>query len=422
MARVGFAFAAAVLVAGSVQLAPASLHWDRNAAQQLLAYIDLVGSHGLDPLDYDRADLLAALTDGDAVELDNQARASFAAIARDLANGRVEAGRRGRYAIAAPQLSSDAIDDLAQEATAGRDVATVLETLAPHDRQYVALRAALIALSPDDFERRRQIAINLERLRWLPRAREAAKLVVNIPEYTLALRNGDSEIAVYRVIVGKVATPTPEFMARISAVIFNPSWSVPSSIVTESVGDLVRRQPALARKRGYVWTIDRQGRLSVTQLPGPLNALGQMKLDMPNAYSVYVHDTPNRELFARADRTFSHGCIRLEQPLKLAETLLAETGWAPRDTEATLKDRNTLRRPLRQPIPIYVIYLTAVPASNGQIRYLGDPYGLDPPLAMALAGERGTRAVALASDQSAKLPIAAGYALGHEDARTATLC
>ena len=185
------------------------------------------------------------------------------------------------------------------------------------------------------------------------------------------------------IIVGKPNKQTPQLQTRVVGVILNPTWTVPQSIIAESVGSLVRRNPANARSHGYHWTNVR-GHLSVVQGPGPGNSLGQMKLDMPNPLTVYIHDTPSKSLFDKDVRTFSHGCMRMQNPFDLAERLLAGTGWNRARIDATVASRVTTHVALPAPLPVYVVYMTAVPQADGTIAYFTDPYDLDAALAARL--------------------------------------
>jgi L,D-transpeptidase YcbB len=170
--------------------------------------------------------------------------------------------------------------------------------------------------------------------------------------------------------------------------VFNPPWHVPQSIIAESVGRLVRNSPDVARARGYTWSYS-DGGLRVTQQPGPGNALGQMKLDMPNPFTVYVHDTSSRDLFDKDERTLSHGCIRTDQPFDLARTLLASAGWTRSMIDEVVATRKTRRVALDQPVPVYTVYLTAYADADGAVRYLDDPYSLDPALNRLLDDRAG---------------------------------
>jgi murein L,D-transpeptidase YcbB/YkuD len=362
---------------------PMPRRWDQQTAGTLLGYIEQIDSHGLDPADYAPVELEQALVSGDAARLERQATASFARVAADLAIGHVKQGRRGRYFIASDTIEPARMARLIDTAIVFGSVAHVLEALAPQNREYAALRAALRRLEPGQDEERRKVEVSLERWRWLPRDLGNRHLLVNIPEYRLRLLEDDREIAAHRVIVGKLRTPTPQFSAQVTAVILNPSWHVPQSIIAESVGRVVRNSPQVARARGYVWNY-LGGGLQVTQQPGPQNALGQMKLEMTNPLSVYIHDTPSKDLFERDVRTFSHGCIRTELPFDLAAVLLQDAGWTRSQIDGGVSARQTRRVPLTNAVPVFVVYMTAVVETDGTVRFLDDPYQLDGAIAAQL--------------------------------------
>ena len=190
--------------------------------------------------------------------------------------------------------------------------------LRPHHPEYAALRAAYA--TETDPARRHVLALNMERWRWMPLALGPNYILVNAAKFEVTLWRDGQLAGTWPVIVGKPRSPTPIFSATVTGVTFNPWWDVPANIVRESIGSLVRRHPALARQRGYVWGAGRY-----RQRPGPANALGQMKLVMPNPYNVYLHDTPDKPLFAKDIRAFSHGCIRVGDALGFAATLIAPT-------------------------------------------------------------------------------------------------
>ena len=165
-----------------------------------------------------------------------------------------------------------------------------------------------------------------------------------------------------------------------TAVIVNPSWLLPQSIVRESVGGLIRRSPATARARGYRWTSG-EGGLRVTQVPGNNNSLGTMKIDMPNAYAIFFHDTPAKQLFNRPERALSHGCMRTQGILGLALRLLENVpGWDAARIDATAATNETVRVPLPEQIPVHVAYFTVAPGPGGTLRNFADIYGRDAPV------------------------------------------
>lgn len=368
-------------VTGSPSFVISPRHWDWASASQLAAYIEQVDRQGLAAKDYAPAALKLAIDQGDDGLLEVAATRSFGLLARDLTRGHVQPERRGNNFIASDDIEPGRVAVLIDLALARHDVSAVLDSLAPQDMQYRALKAALARLPPGERDERRALRVNLERLRWLPRDLGADRLEVNVPEYTLRLFRDGRETASFRVIVGKPSTPTPQFSARVTDVIINPSWHVPPSIIAESVGALVRTRPTTARARGYVWSY-RGGSLSVTQRPGPLNALGQIKLEMPNPFKVYVHDTPGKALFDEEQRAFSHGCIRTGRPRELAAALLGMADLAAIDS--LIAGGTTVRLALSRPMPIHVVYQTVLAEADGSIRYLRDPYDLDPAVAAEL--------------------------------------
>jgi murein L,D-transpeptidase YcbB/YkuD len=236
----------------------------------------------------------------------------------------------------------------------GRKASDAVATIAPR-------RAA--NLEPD-------ILVNMEFWRWLPRDLGLDRVVVNVPEFTARLYRADALAFSTRVIVGKPDKTTPLFSDRIEYLVINPTWNVPQSIIKN---EMMSKLDDL-RRQGYdvEWV---NGRLHVRQPPGERNALGRIKFIFPNDYAVYMHDTPNHNLFAASRRAFSHGCVRVDQPLKLAETLLGpERGW----TEARIKKlygASERRVSLPGPMPIHIVYFTVAVDENGQLQRFEDVYG-----------------------------------------------
>lgn len=376
LAAVLLLWAAALFAGAAMAQASEARQWDRESANSLLDYIGKIGGHGLDPADYQPDRLKKAIDSGDAAVLEKQADASFGLIAADLAIGHVPPGQRGRYYVAPNSLDPAMVARMIDIAIAAQKVDWVLDSFAPQTPEYTELRKALAGPDGADALKRTRITATLERWRWLPRNPGGKYLVVNIPEYRLRLIENGKVISSHKVIVGQPGKPTPQFQTQVTGVILNPPWNVPQSIIAESVGSLVRKSPTTARARGYKWTAVR-GHLQVTQAPGPGNSLGQMKLDMPNPLTVFIHDTPSKALFDRQDRTFSHGCIRTQNPFDLAEKLLANVGWSRARIDAVVASRATTRVGLSAPVPAYVVYLSAVPQADGTVLYLKDPYGLD---------------------------------------------
>lgn len=232
--------------------------------------------------------------------------------------------------------------------------------------QLAGLRAEQV--EETDPERQAAIMTSIERLEALGPMPEGPLLVVNIPAFELSLWEGSRRIDRWRVIVGKPQTKTPEFRAEVEAVIVNPWWNVPDSIVRESVGALVRKNPAEARRRGYVWSGG-----SYRQRPGPNNALGLIKLVLPNPFRVGMHDTPSRELFEQEVRAFSHGCIRIQHIDQLAARLIGGDD-APQRISNLIARGRTVSLRLNKPVPVIVGYFPAE-IDEGTLRFHPDIYG-----------------------------------------------
>lgn len=358
-------------------------HWDRATASTLLTYIEQIGSHGLKPADYAPEQLRKAIDSGDAGALEKQADESFGLVAEDLAVGHVPPGQRGRYYIAPNSLDTALVARMIDMGITAHQVSWVLDSFAPQSPEYAALRKALAGPDGADPTKRRQLEATLEHWRWFPHNPGSKYLIVNIPEFRLRMIENGKEIDNHKVIVGKPNKQTPQLQTRVIGVILNPPWVVPQSILPEGIGKLVRTRPGTARSRGYTWRSN-GGHLTVTQQPGPTNSLGQMKLDMPNPLTVYLHDTPSKSLFDKEDRTFSHGCMRMQYPFDLAEKLLANVGWDRARIDAVVASHVTTRIGLSSPLPVYVVYMTAVPQSDGSVLYLKDPYKLDAVVAAKL--------------------------------------
>lgn len=256
-------------------------------------------------------------------------------------------------------------------------------------------------------DRVRQLQLALERWRWAPAEFSAPPIVVNIPDFRLrALDEANNVTLNMRVVVGKsMRTQTPVFSRDMTYVVLRPYWNVPPSILRgEIVPAIQRNRDYVANKRYEVTTNDgtvvtdgtisdevlsqlRAGKLAVRQKPGPANALGLVKLMFPNEYNVYLHSTPAPELFSRTRRDFSHGCIRVEKPAELATWALRNnSGWTlERVKESMTAGKDNVTVSLTRPIPVFIVYATALAYENGEVHFYNDIYGHDASLAQALA-------------------------------------
>jgi murein L,D-transpeptidase YcbB/YkuD len=234
--------------------------------------------------------------------------------------------------------------------------------------------ATLRALNVSAADRARQIALNLERWRWMPRDLPAARAELNIAAATLQVSAPGSAPLGMRVIVGQPKKPTPMFTDAIKAVVLNPPWNVPQDIAVKEIWPKIRKDPGYMAKEGFVVKPDG----GLQQLPGPRCALGAIKFDLSNSFGVYLHDTPSRSLFAQPNRALSHGCMRLEQPNALAKRLLADDpNWSEEAIDVALLAGRTVRVTLRRPLPLYVGYWTAFVDEDGTVQFRPDVYGWD---------------------------------------------
>lgn len=346
--------------------------WSGETVRALLGVIRASAAEGLTPGDYDPDGLEAAL-DGAVPDLDRRADDAALKLAHDYFEGRAPASDRTDWHIVRGRIDYQAwLDDVVARGRVRASFARLL----PVAPAYRDLRAGLATCHAQRTECA-TIEANLDRWRWLPRDLGPRYLWVNVPAYRLDLIENGVVTASHKVIVGKPGTRTPVFKATVSGVTINPWWNVPCSIVDESIGKLVRTNPAEAARRGYVASVDKSGKMQVRQKPGPNNALGRIKLEMPNPYGVYIHDTPSRDLFDKDKRAFSHGCIRTQAPDALARTLLGKGQADQVDFLLLSGATKTLRLP--QTLPVYVVYLTAEadPDAKGGIVSYPDIYRRD---------------------------------------------
>jgi len=255
-------------------------------------------------------------------------------------------------------------------------------------------------------ERIRQLRVNLERKRWMPADLGPRHIAVNIPDYRLQLIQDGRQTLEMRVIVGKAQrNKTPVFSGEMTYLVLNPEWSIPRTIIAEEI------KPALAKDSSYLqrkgmevvrgWgrnleVVDPSG-LDLARLgpeyrlrarPGVSNPLGQAKFMFPNRFNVYLHDTPTDRLFNASARAFSHGCIRLEKPIDLANAVLADNPkWTPDAVQDALLTGESTTVSLRERLPVHIYYLTAWVDESGTVQFRRDVYGYDAKVAAALARE-----------------------------------
>ncbi|QMU26493.1 L,D-transpeptidase family protein [Adhaeribacter radiodurans] len=234
-------------------------------------------------------------------------------------------------------------------------------------------------------ERLRHIMVNMERSRWLPVQEEDDYLVVNIPDFKLHVYRNDSLAWSCRVVVGKSVHKTVIFSGEIKYVVFSPYWYVPASIVRREIVPGIRRSATYLKRHNMEQIGHRNGLPVIRQKPGPTNSLGQVKFLFPNSYSIYLHDTPSKSLFKENSRAFSHGCIRVSEPARLAAYLLRDyPEWTNERIQTAMQAGREQTITLEKQVPVYLVYFTTFIDSQGNINFRKDIYDRDERLAEVL--------------------------------------
>lgn len=230
--------------------------------------------------------------------------------------------------------------------------------------------------------RLKQLLVNMERSRWLPVSLSSDYLVVNIPEFKLHVYNADSLLWSCNVVVGKAMHKTVVFSGDLKYVVFSPYWNVPQSIVRNEVLKDMRKDGNYLSKHNMEITGYRDGLPEIRQKSGPSNSLGLVKFLFPNSYNIYLHDTPAKSLFNESSRAFSHGCIRISEPFKLAEFLLRnDPAWDTDRITAAMNAGKERFVPLKDKVPVFIAYFTAFVDRDGKINFRKDIYERDERLA-----------------------------------------
>jgi murein L,D-transpeptidase YcbB/YkuD len=267
------------------------------------------------------------------------------------------------------------------------------------------------ALNTSAAERVQQILVNLERLRWIAGPRPERVIEVNLADYTLRIFEGEAEVFFSRVVVGAPFHRTPVFRRDMTYLVINPYWNVPPSIAGKELLPKIKKNPGYLAEHNYEllsgwsdsatlvdpfsvdWSKVSASRFpyKIRQTPGDGNALGRVKFMLPNEFNIYLHDTPSKNLFARAQRSFSHGCIRVARPLDLAAFLLeGQDDWVAETIEAAIATNQQRIVSLARPIAVQIDYHTAWVDADGTLQFRFDVYERDRTLAAALLGPRST--------------------------------
>ncbi len=262
-------------------------------------------------------------------------------------------------------------------------------------------KQSIIAMDVTPEDRIKQIMLNMERWRWMPDTLGQDHFLVNLAAFELQRVQSSVIVERMNVVVGAVASQTPEFSDEMEYIELNPTWTVPYSIATQEMLPKLRSNRfayaedfdvfvngALSSWGSINWDAYGPGKFPFTfrQRPGPKNALGKVKFMLPNKHNIYLHDTPSKDKFASTSRAFSHGCIRLSRPIELAHTLIREVpGWSDALVDGVLASGKLTRVSLPKHIPVHLVYSTAFKGENG-IEFRPDVYGRDRKLYNALFG------------------------------------
>jgi murein L,D-transpeptidase YcbB/YkuD len=403
-------------------------------AEQAMDFLHGIAADGLDPADYPTprfGDTDPGKLAADELALTN----SLLTFARHASIGRV-AFTRVSGAVYFDQKAPEATDVLGRIA-ASSDVRATLDGFNPRAPQYKALKAELAAArqgkdvepelkktapkthqkpSAKAHEARPQahskqakidsIIANMERWRWMPHDLGSTYVMVNIPDYTLKVVKDGKTVWQTKIVVGKPGThATPLLTQTMKYITINPTWNVPPSIIRNEYLPALAQDPNALARVGLKISHNPDGSIRIFQPPGERNALGRIRFNFPNRFLVYQHDTPDKHLFAKTERAYSHGCMRVQNPDEYAEVLLGITQPQERYTVARIhsmygSSEHTIN--LKQHIPVYITYQTAFADDAGKTQARADIYGLDRDITNVLHGER----------RNADVPVARNYNSG----------
>jgi murein L,D-transpeptidase YcbB/YkuD len=230
-----------------------------------------------------------------------------------------------------------------------------------------------------------QLLMNMDRMRWLANNPTGNLIVVNIPEFVLHVYEGKQKIYDIDVVVGKESHNTMMFNGDLNQVVFSPYWNVPPSIVAKEILPAMEKNPNYLAKENMEITGNDDGLPVIRQRPGPGNALGKVKFLFPNSFNIYLHDTPAKSLFNKDKRAYSHGCIRVREPEKLANYVLRnQPEWTPEKISEAMNSGEEKYVKVKDPIPVVITYYTAWVDESGRLNFREDIYGHDAKLAQKM--------------------------------------
>ena len=378
-------------------------------AKATIAYLGRVWADGLDPADYPVPNFASLIDPVALAEAEIRLTTSVITYAHHAQIGRVHWSRVSGdifYDRSAPDPRE--VFTALMEAT---DVGAALDAYEPHSDGYLALKTKLAELRGGHLDTNKTripklngrqsdpridiIMANMERWRWLPHDLGKTYVIVNLPDFTLRVIRQGKQVWMTRIVVGKPVTPTPIMSAQMKSITINPTWNVPDSIAANEYLPLLQQDPTILQRMGLRMSYNPDGTIHLSQPPGEQNALGQLRFNFPNKFLVYQHNSNQKYLFANERRAESHGCMRVQDPVKYAEVLLSIV----RPGEGYSQDRihrmfgdNEIDIPFPSFIPVHLTYQTAFVDDRGNLEFREDIYGRDQALIAILRG--GERKVA----------------------------
>jgi len=245
------------------------------------------------------------------------------------------------------------------------------------------LSASLLKeMNVSSIDRVKQILINMNRMRWMPQEPDGQLIVVNIPEFILHMYDGKNKVFDMNVVVGKEGHNTTLFSDKLTTIVFSPYWNLPSGIVKKEIVPAMSRNPDYLESHNMEITGQTNGLPVIRQKPGGDNSLGKVKFLFPNSFNIYFHDTPAKDLFSKDVRAYSHGCIRLSEPEKLADYLLKDDPkWTKEKINEAMNSDKEQFVSLKSPVPVFITYYTSWVDENGKLNFRNDIYGHDADIA-----------------------------------------
>lgn len=386
---------------------------------------------GFDPADFDipdyKAEMSGPLNSRQLVALEMQTSLAIVKYARYARGGRMDPKDLSLDIDRTPELLSAA--EVLRGAHDATDVSAFLKDLHPKHEQFVKLRAAYLQALEDEADgvetivdeggsntkkrgksRKRsklsqRLLYNMEMWRWMPQELGDVYIMPNIPEYRIRVIKNGRVIHSERMVTGKVANKTPIFSDELETVVFRPNWGIPNSIKVKEILPKIMRGKSIAQQGFRVqsggrdinpasvnWATADIRNYHIYQPPGRRNALGQVKFLFPNKHSVYFHDTPSKYLFKRKYRAYSHGCMRVRNPMKMAAVLFQEDrGWGKSNIDDILRNGgNNKQIQMNKKIPVHIVYFTASVNQDDEVQLVPDVYGYEKLVQLGFDGKAHT--------------------------------